>query len=67
MLSPQTKDFPGVTGKITIDKDRNAVKPAVVLEVKDGKLEYVRNHQSLGRRDQIAEEPGSSHPQSECI
>jgi branched-chain amino acid transport system substrate-binding protein len=26
-----TKDFQGVTGKITLDKDRNAVKPAVVL------------------------------------
>jgi branched-chain amino acid transport system substrate-binding protein len=37
----QTKDFPGVTGKITIDQDRNAVKPAVVLRVQDGKLEYV--------------------------
>ena len=37
----QTKDFPGVTGRITLDRDRNAVKPAVVLQVKDGKLEYV--------------------------
>jgi branched-chain amino acid transport system substrate-binding protein len=37
----QSKDFPGVTGKITLDQDRNAVKPAVVLQVKDGKLEYV--------------------------
>jgi branched-chain amino acid transport system substrate-binding protein len=36
-----TKDFEGITGKITIDKDRNAVKPAVVLQVKDGKLQYV--------------------------
>jgi branched-chain amino acid transport system substrate-binding protein len=36
-----TKDFPGITGKITLDKDRNAVKPAVVLQVKDGKLQYV--------------------------
>jgi branched-chain amino acid transport system substrate-binding protein len=36
-----TKDFPGVTGKITIDQNRNAVKPAVVLEVKGGKIEYV--------------------------
>jgi branched-chain amino acid transport system substrate-binding protein len=26
-----TKDFPGVTGKITLDGSRNAVKPAVVL------------------------------------
>jgi branched-chain amino acid transport system substrate-binding protein len=36
----QTKDFPGVTGKITIDKDRNAVKPAVVLKLQDGKFVY---------------------------
>jgi branched-chain amino acid transport system substrate-binding protein len=36
-----TKDFDGITGKITIDKERNAVKPAVVLEVKDGKLQFV--------------------------
>jgi len=36
----QTKDFQGVTGKITINKDRNADKPAVVLEIKDGKFVY---------------------------
>jgi branched-chain amino acid transport system substrate-binding protein len=36
----QTKDYPGVTSKITIDKDRNAVKPAVVLQIKDGKFLY---------------------------
>ena len=35
--SPQTKDFPGVTGTITIDEKRNAVKPAVVLKIEDGK------------------------------
>jgi branched-chain amino acid transport system substrate-binding protein len=34
----QTKDHPGVTGKITINKDRNTDKPAVVLEIKDGKF-----------------------------
>jgi branched-chain amino acid transport system substrate-binding protein len=28
-----TKDFPGVTGKITLDASRNAVKPAVVLKL----------------------------------
>ena len=27
----KTKDFPGVTGSITIDKNRNAIKPAVVF------------------------------------
>ena len=33
----QTKDFPGVTGKITIDQNRNSVKAAVVVQV-DGSL-----------------------------
>jgi branched-chain amino acid transport system substrate-binding protein len=37
----QTKDFPGVAGKITIDPQRNADKPAVVLKVADGKVTYV--------------------------
>jgi branched-chain amino acid transport system substrate-binding protein len=36
-----TKDFPGVAGNITIGPDRNAVKPAVVLEVKGDKTVYV--------------------------
>ena len=36
-----TKDFDGVTGRITIDKDRNAIKPAVVLKVGSGKFEYI--------------------------
>ncbi|MBX7115587.1 MAG: ABC transporter substrate-binding protein [Myxococcaceae bacterium] len=37
----QTKDFQGVAGKISLDDKRNAVKPAVVLKVKDGKFAYV--------------------------
>lgn len=36
----KTKDFQAVTGKISIDEKRNASKPAVVLEVKDGKFLY---------------------------
>lgn len=35
-----TKDFPGVTGKITINEERNAVKSAVVLQIKDNKISY---------------------------
>lgn len=34
------KDFPGVSGMITINEDRNAVKPAVVMEIRDGKFVY---------------------------
>jgi branched-chain amino acid transport system substrate-binding protein len=37
----QTKDFPGVTGTITIDANRNASKPAVVLMIKDRKFTKV--------------------------
>ncbi|HME91913.1 MAG TPA: ABC transporter substrate-binding protein, partial [Myxococcaceae bacterium] len=37
----QTKDFEGVGGKITLDENRNAVKPAVVLQVRGGQLHYV--------------------------
>lgn len=37
----KVKDFKGVTGAITIDDDRNAQKPAVILTFKDGKLSYV--------------------------
>jgi branched-chain amino acid transport system substrate-binding protein len=36
----RTKDHPGVTGKITLDAERNANKPAVVLEIKEGKFIY---------------------------
>ncbi len=36
----ETKDFAGVTGMISIDAERNAVKPAVVLKLQDGKYVY---------------------------
>jgi branched-chain amino acid transport system substrate-binding protein len=36
----ETKDYPGVTGKITIDKNRDAVKSAVVIEVKPTGFTY---------------------------
>jgi branched-chain amino acid transport system substrate-binding protein len=36
----QTKNFPGVTGVITINAERNAVKPAVVLKLQDGRYIY---------------------------
>jgi branched-chain amino acid transport system substrate-binding protein len=35
-----TKDFEGITGKITLDDKRNANKPAVILEIKGGKFVY---------------------------
>lgn len=35
-----TREFPGVTGSISINAQRNAVKPAIILELKDGKYVY---------------------------
>lgn len=37
----KTKDFDGVTGKITIDEHRNAVKSAAILELKGGVPTFV--------------------------
>ena len=36
----QTKNFAGVTGVISINANRNAVKPAVVLKLQDGRNQY---------------------------
>lgn len=35
-----TVNYDGVTGTITINDQRNAIKPAVVMEIKDGKFTY---------------------------
>ena len=37
----ETKNFPGVTGHITIDANRNATKPAVVLKIAGGAYQFV--------------------------
>jgi ABC-type branched-subunit amino acid transport system substrate-binding protein len=31
-----TKDYPGVTGVVTFNENRDAVKPIVMIEIKDG-------------------------------
>lgn len=36
-----TKDFPGASGTITIDKDRNARKSIVILKIEDDKAKFV--------------------------
>ncbi len=36
-----SKEFAAVTGKLTFDKDGNPIKPAVILQIKDGKQSYV--------------------------
>ena len=37
-----TKDFPGVTGNVTFDENRDAIKPIVMIEIKDGGVYAVR-------------------------
>ena len=36
-----TKDFPGLTGKTTLNAQRDATKSAVIITVKDGKFKYL--------------------------
>jgi len=36
----QTKNFPGVSGNITMDANRNAEKAIVVLTIEDGKIKF---------------------------
>jgi branched-chain amino acid transport system substrate-binding protein len=36
-----TKDYEGLTGKTTLNAQRDAKKPAVIITVKDGKFKYV--------------------------
>ena len=35
-----TKNFQGATGTMTMDKDRNANKPIVVVQIKEKKFKY---------------------------
>ena len=37
----QTKDFMGASGIVTLDENRNAIKSAVIKQVKNGKFEYL--------------------------
>jgi branched-chain amino acid transport system substrate-binding protein len=36
-----TRNFPGITGQTTMDAQRNAAKPAVILTIKDGRVQFV--------------------------
>ncbi len=40
-LIAATRDYPGVTGRITLDEHRNAVKPAVFLGIEKGAYTFV--------------------------
>ena len=40
-LIASTKDYPGVSGRISLDAKRNAVKPAVFIGIKDRQYQFV--------------------------
>ncbi|RYD31678.1 MAG: ABC transporter substrate-binding protein [Verrucomicrobiaceae bacterium] len=41
----KTKDFPAITGSITLDEKRNATKAAVILTIDKGEVKYVETVQ----------------------
>lgn len=55
-----TKDFPGVTGKITLDANRDAQKQAVVVQMKGGKPRYVATVVPKGWPEPAAATPAGS-------
>jgi branched-chain amino acid transport system substrate-binding protein len=38
----ETKDFAGVTGRISIDQNRNALKPITIIKIGDGKFHFAQ-------------------------
>ncbi len=56
----QTKDFPGITGLISMDAHRNAVKPAVVLKLLDVRFIYQETIQPDAVKAQPAPSPSPS-------
>lgn len=59
----QTKNFPGVTGIINIDANRNAVKPAVVLKLLDLKFIYQETIQPESSRPSASPTPSPTKKQ----
>ncbi len=59
-----TKGFTGVTGNITIDAQRNAVKPAVVLKLENKKYVYQETIYPEGMTAPTSASPAASVPAS---
>jgi branched-chain amino acid transport system substrate-binding protein len=55
-----TKNFAGVTGVISMDRERDAVKPAVVLKLQDGRYIYQETIQPEAAPATITASPSSS-------
>ena len=53
----ETKNFAGVTGMISMDRDRNAVKPAVILKLEDTRYVYQETIQPEGPAATVTASP----------
>lgn len=49
----KTKDFKGVTGVLSLDENRNAIKSAFVLEAKDGGFKYKATVEPMKKSEKI--------------
>jgi hypothetical protein len=56
----ETKDFAGVTGIISMDRNRNAVKPAVILKLEDRRYVYEETIQPEASATAITASPSAS-------
>jgi branched-chain amino acid transport system substrate-binding protein len=56
----ETKDFAGVTGIISMDRNRNAVKPAVILKLEDRRYVYEETIQPEASSAMTTASPSSS-------
>jgi branched-chain amino acid transport system substrate-binding protein len=56
----QTRNFAGVTGVISMDPNRNAVKPAVVLKLHDGQYLYQETISPADNSSQLGSRSSSS-------
>src|SRR4051794_3594956 len=57
-----TKDFPGVTGNVTFNQDRDAVKPIVMIEIKDGGTYAVRERVNVEGAALASTAPATTAP-----
>lgn len=55
----QTKDFVGVTGKITINAERNAEKPLTILKVANGQFKF---HERVSPTGGVTSTPTAASP-----
>ena len=57
-----TKEYPSVTGNVTFNQDRDAVKPIVMIEIKDGGTYAVRERVNVEGAALASTAPATTAP-----